>query len=146
MKLRERLPLELLFEVLDLKPSSFYYAPSIAKRPDKYALARKEIEDISCKSGRACGSPRIWASSRRRGAFVSEKVVRRPMREDRIEVGYAKGKRRCTSCVGEVAPAPDDLVKRSFHADGPDQLRLTDIAEFSASDDEVCLSPRRRLL
>ena len=141
MKLRKRLPPELLFEVLDLKPSSFCYAPSIAKRPGKYAFARKEIEDVSCKGGRACGSPRTWASLRRRGAFASEKVVRRLMREDRVEVRYAKGKRRHASYVGEATPAPDDLVKRNFHADEPSQLRLTDIAEFSASDDEVYLSP-----
>lgn len=141
MKLRKRLPLELLFEVLDLKPSSFYYASSIAERPDKYAFVRKEIEDISCKSGRTYGSPRIWASLRRRGVFVSEKVVRRLMREDRIEVRYAKRKRRYTSYIGEVTPAPDDLVKRNFHADEPNQLWLTDITEFSASDDKVYLSP-----
>lgn len=63
------------------------------------------------------------------------------MGEDRIEVGYAKRKRGYASYIGEATTAPGDLVKRSFHADEPSQLRLTDIAEFSASDDEVYLSP-----
>lgn len=51
------------------------------------------------------GSPRIWPSwpsLRRRNVLVSEKVVRRLMKEEGVEVRYAKRKRRYSSYIGEI--------------------------------------------
>jgi len=72
---------------------------------------------------------------------VSEKVVRRLMKEERIRVRYAGRKRRYSSYVGEITPAAKNLVERDFHANAPDTLWLTDITEFAAADSKVYLSP-----
>lgn len=140
-ELKGKLPLALLLEVLELPPSSHYYAAAAAKRPDAYAEVRPLIHEIAAGSGNAYGSPRIWLALRGRGVLISEKVVRRLMKEERIEVRYAKRKRKCSSYVGEITPAVDNLVKGDFHAERPDELWLTDITEFAAIDGKVYLSP-----
>lgn len=102
--LKARLPLGLLLEVVGLPRSSYCYASLAAKRPDKYAHIRAAIREISEASMHAYGSPRIWPSLRRRDVLVSEKVVRRLMKEEGIEVRYAKRKRRYSSHIGEITP------------------------------------------
>ena len=140
-ELRSRFPLALLLEALELPASSYYYAVAAAARPDAYAEVRPLIHDIAAESGNTYGSPRMWLALRGRGVFISEKVVRRLMKEERIEVRYAKRKRRYSSYVGEITPAVDNLVKGDFHAEGPCELWLTDITEFAAIDGKVYLSP-----
>lgn len=63
------------------------------------------------------------------------------MKEEKIEVRYARRKRKYTSYIGEITPAFPDLVQRNFHADKPNKLWLTDITEFAAADSKIYLSP-----
>src|SRR5690606_38380946 len=113
-QLRSVLPLQSLLQVLDLKPSSYHYCVGVVNRPDKHADLRALIRDIARGSGNTYGSPRIWLALRRQGVRVSEKVVRRIMREEQIQVFYAKRKRRYSSYEGEKTPAPSDKVRRRF--------------------------------
>lgn len=140
-ELRGRFPLSLLLEAVSLPASSYYYAKSAAARPDPYVAIRGTIAQIASESGNTYGSPRIWLALRNRGILISEKVVRRLMRQDHIEVRYARRKRRYSSYIGEVTPAVENLVRGNFHAPRPDMLWLTDITEFSAGDAKVYLSP-----
>lgn len=140
-ELRGRLPLSLLLEALLLSASSYYYAAAAARRPDPHSEIRPLIHEIAAMSGNTYGSPRMWLALRNRGVFISEKVVRRLMKEERIEVRYARRKRKYSSYIGELTPAVENLVNGDFHADAPDQLWLTDITEFAASDVKVYLSP-----
>lgn len=139
--LRDRLPLQLLLEVLELPASSYYYAASAARRPDPHAGTRLLIRDICAQSGNTYGSPRVWLALRNRGVFISEKVVRRLMKEERIEVRYAKRKRKYSSYMGEITPAVGNLVNGNFRAAAPNKLWLTDVTEFAAADGKVYLSP-----
>lgn len=139
--LEGRFPLQLLLEVCSLKPSSYYYARAAATKPDRYQEIRSIMHEISDKSAHTYGSPRIWQSLRSQGIFISEKVVRRLMKEESIEVRYARKKRKYSSYIGEITPAVDDLVQRDFHAKAPNSLWLTDITEFAAADAKVYLSP-----
>lgn len=50
-------------------------------------------------------------------------------------------KRRYSSYKGKISDAPENLVNRDLHADGPNVLRLTDITEFSIPAGKVYLSP-----
>lgn len=63
------------------------------------------------------------------------------MKEERIEVRYARCERKYSSYIGELTPAVESLVNGYFHASAPNELWLTDITEFSASDAKVYLSP-----
>ena len=72
---------------------------------------------------------------------VSEKVVRRIMREEGLTVSYAKKKARYSSYKGEISDAPENLVNRRFRAAAANELWLTDITEFGLPDGKVYLSP-----
>ena len=50
-------------------------------------------------------------------------------------------KRNYGSYKGEISDAPENLVKREFHAQAPNQLWLTDIIEFSIPGGKAYLSP-----
>lgn len=140
-ELKAKLPLALLLDALKLSASSYYYATAALRRPDAHAEVRALIHEIAAASGNTYGSPRIWLALRRRGVFISEKVVRRLMKEESIEVRYAKRKRKYSSYIGEITPAVKNLVDGDFNAAAPDELWLTDITEFAASDGKVYLSP-----
>ena len=53
---------------------------------------------------------------------VSEKVVRRIMREGAMRPVYLKRPKRWSSYAGEIGEAPANLVERDFHADAPNML------------------------
>ncbi len=139
--LRTSYPLRTLLGLIDLRPSSYQYCRKVLERPVPYVDLRAQITQISRDSMHTYGSPRIWFALRKAGIRVSEKVVRRLMKEERIPVYYARRKRKYTSYEGEITPAPVDHVKRKFRAAAPNQLWVTDVTEFAGSDGKVYLSP-----
>ncbi len=93
------------------------------------------------ETNRNCyGYRRIHAALARGGEQVSEKVVRRLMKEERLVVTTGR-RRRYTSYQGELDPAPENLVNRDFHAEKPNEKWLTDITEFQLPAGKVYLSP-----
>ena len=52
-----------------------------------------------------------------------------------------KSAKRYSSYKGELIQAPENLVNRDFHADGPNMLRVTDLTEFSIPAGKAYLSP-----
>jgi transposase InsO family protein len=50
-------------------------------------------------------------------------------------------KRRYGSYLGEISPAPENLINRDFQADSPNEKWLTDITEFQIPAGRVYLSP-----
>jgi putative transposase len=50
-------------------------------------------------------------------------------------------RRRYGSYLGEISPAPDNLINRDFHAATPNEKWLTDITEFQIPAGKVYLSP-----
>lgn len=86
------------------------------------------------------GCRRVHAALKSEEVVESEKVVRRIMKEGGL-IAKRPGKRKYGSCKGEIGEAPENIVKRDFHADGPNRLWLTDITEFSIPAGKACLSP-----
>lgn len=76
----------------------------------------------------------------RLGTRVSEKVIRRLMKEMRLTVKQPR-RARYSSYKGEITPAADNLTDRDFKAPRPNEKWLTDITEFGLSDGKVYLSP-----
>ena len=76
--------------------------------------------------------------------FISEKVVRRLMKLEGLNVVGSRRRRYC-SYQGEVSPAPDNLIARDFRANAPNTKWLTDITEFHIPAGKVYLSPIRLL-
>jgi putative transposase len=130
---------ELLAE-LDLARSSYFYHRSRLRRPDKYAAARLAITDVFQSNHRCYGYRRLRAALGRRQMFISEKVVQRLMKQECLVVA-AKRRRRYGSYLGEISPAPDNLINRDFQAATPNEKWLTDITEFQIPAGKVYLSP-----
>jgi putative transposase len=130
---------ELLAE-LCLARSSYFYHCARLKSPDKYAEARIAITDVFQSNHRCYGYRRMRAALGRRNMYLSEKVVQRLMRQECLVV-TANRKRRYGSYLGEISPAPENLINRDFQADSPNEKWLTDITEFQIPAGKVYLSP-----
>lgn len=138
--LRKKYRLKELLCVLNISKSSYCYQKRCICRPEKYRNLRMEICDIFRKANNCYGYRRIHASLKRSGFVVSEKVIRRLMREENLTVWKKKNKKYC-SYIGEISPAVKNFVNRNFHAEYPNTKWLTDITEFSLPAGKVYLSP-----
>lgn len=138
--LRQTHELSDLLGALDLARSSYFYHRARLLGADKYADARLAITDIFERNHRCYGYRRIRAALGRQQLSLSEKVVQRLMRQESLVVP-AKKRRRYGSYLGEISPAPDNLINRDFQAAAPNEKWLTDITEFQIAAGKVYLSP-----
>ncbi len=107
-----------LLDRLGLARSSYFYHRSRLEAADKYAAVRRRINDTFESNHRSYGYRRIRASLIRQRIFLSEKVVRRLMKQENLKAIMPK-RRRYHSCAGEVTPAPENTVNRDFNATAP---------------------------
>ena len=138
--LRCKYKLTELLSALHIAKSSYCYQENVIKSEDKYAMLRERIKEIFLSSDKRYGYRRIHISLRNEGTIVSEKIVRRIMREEKLIVPFIKTK-KYSSYLGEISPPAEDLVKRNFHSEKPNILWLTDITEFHIPAGKVYLSP-----
>lgn len=106
----------------------------------KYSKVKNTIKEIFTNSYHAYGYRRIYNELKNNGENISEKVVRRLMKEQELIV-LAKNNKRYSSYLGEISPAVDNIINRDFSADKPNQKWVTDITEFSLPSGKVYLSP-----
>lgn len=71
---------------------------------------------------------------------VSEKVIRRLMKEEGFKVIYRRRRRHLCTYVGEVSAHPGNLINRRFYAEQPNRLWLTDITLFNLATYKCYLS------
>jgi len=133
-----RLP-ELLAQ-LGLPRSSYFYHRARVKLADKYLAIRHSIAEIFELNHRCYGYRRLRASLARQCVLVSEKVVQRLMKQESLVVARPR-RRRYGSYLGEISPAPENLINRDFQARTPNEKWLTDITEFQIPAGKVYLSP-----
>lgn len=82
----------------------------------------------------------MQASLTKQSVCISEKVVQRLMKQECL-VAVTPKRRRYGSYLGEISPAPDNLINRDFRAAAPNEKWLTDITEFQIPAGKVHLSP-----
>ncbi|MTI95514.1 MAG: IS3 family transposase [Firmicutes bacterium] len=138
--LRTRHPLNELLRMTGMPKSSYFYQKESKMCPDKYVSLREEVKNVFTKSHSRYGYRRVHAVIKQNGTIISEKVIRRIMKEEQLAVPYKK-KRRYSSYKGEISPAVENLVNRDFHADKPNTRWLTDLTEFHLPAGKVYLSP-----
>ncbi|PFH07878.1 transposase InsO family protein [Collimonas sp. PA-H2] len=138
--LKQTYSLSELFVELDLARSSYFYHRVQLRGADKYADARLAITEVFECNHRCYGYRRMRAALGRRQVFISEKVVQRLMKQERLVV-TANRRRRYGSYLGEISPAPENLINRDFQAATPNEKWLTDITEFQIPAGKVYLSP-----
>jgi transposase InsO family protein/transposase-like protein len=130
---------ELLAQV-GLARSSYFYHRARAVVGDKYLQVRQSITEIFESNHRCYGYRRLQASLARQQGPISEKVVQRLMKQAHLVVPKPK-KRRYASYLGEISPAPENIINRDFQASAPNEKWLTDITEFQIPAGKVYLSP-----
>lgn len=137
--LREEYPLKKLLETLNMAKSSYCYQVT-AMRTDKYIELRSQVRHIFSESFNRYGYRRIYSVLKSDGIVVSEKVVRRIMKDEQLIVPNIKQK-KYNSYKGEISPEVGNLLNRDFHADKPNAKWLTDITEFHIPAGKIYLSP-----
>ena len=103
---------ELLAE-LDLARSSYFYHCARLRSPDKYADARIAITDVFQRNHRCFGYRLMRAALGRRHLHLSEKIIQNLMKQECLGV-VANKKRRYGSYLGEISPAPVNIINRNF--------------------------------
>lgn len=138
--LKNKYSLPALCRKLKLPKSSYYYQEKVLYATDKYQALRQRIIDLFHQNRDAYGYRKIHKLLSDEGTTVSEKIVRRIMKEEKLAL-RTKRKRKYSSYKGEITPAVENLIARDFHADKPNTKWLTDITEFSIKAGKVYLSP-----
>ena len=138
--LREHYGLPELLAQLGLARSSYFYHRTRTLAGDKYLSVRQSITDIFESNHRYYGYRRLQASLTRQDVAISEKVVQRLMKQESLVVAKPK-RRRYASYLGEISPAPENIINRDFQAVAPNEKWLTDITEFQIPAGKVYLSP-----
>ena len=128
-----------LLNRIRLSKSSYYYCKSIASKPMKYADERNIICNIFQDNYQCYGYRRIKAELQHGGVVLSEKIVRRIMKDYGLRVIQAS-LRRYSSYKGEISPEVPNLLARDFHAAKPNEKWLTDITEIAIPAGKVYLS------
>lgn len=138
--LRDKYTLKKLLNRLDIEKSSYFYQITRMQKDDKYCELRKTIKFIFNSAYNAYGYRRITITLKNKGITVSEKVVRRLMKEEGLII-KRKRKKKYNSYLGEISPAVDNLLDRDFYANKPNEKWLTDLTEFAIPAGKVYLSP-----
>ncbi len=131
------LPLREITAFLRISRSSYEYHRARLGR-DRRAWLRPLVREAFEACGRRGYRP-VHATLRAAGVRVSEKVVRRVMREEGLAARRPR-RRPYSSYAGERAPAPPNLPLRpdgthDFSAPAPNVLWVTDITEFRLPGD-----------
>lgn len=138
--LKGKYPLPILLDKLNMAKSSYYYQKKRIDFLTKYEKDRNVITAIFHENKQIYGYRRIKAVLNRDGCILSEKIIRRIMRENGLKV---KSKKifRYNSYKGEISPSVPNILNRDFHTDKPNKKWVTDVTEFSIPAGKVYLSP-----
>ncbi len=133
LRLATGLPTSTITRFLEIPRSTWYYHRSRPARAGRGEALRPLVGAAFEECGRR-GYRAVHAQLRRGGVRVSEKVVRRLMREMGLTARRGR-RRRWSSYAGETSPAPPNLPLRAdgthdFRAAAPNELWVTDITEF----------------
>lgn len=126
--LKNKYALPSLCKKPDLAKSSYYYQEKAIHAKDKYLELRKKIVQLFHDNRNVFGYRKIHTLLRMAGIIVSEKVVRRIMKQESLIVKQ-RHRQKYNSYKGEITPAVENVINRDFHADKPNQKWLTDITE-----------------
>jgi transposase InsO family protein/transposase-like protein len=138
--LRGKYTVKELLSVFRMAKSSYCYQANALRKPDKYEKAREAIRKSFSNSKGAYGYRRIHCEITMDGSVISEKVIRRLMKEEKLVVISVR-KKKYNSYMGEISPAVANEINRDFKAEKPNEKWLTDITEFHIPAGKVYLSP-----
>ena len=120
--------------------STFYYHLNQSKKDDKYKEIKEEIFSIFHENKGRYGYRRITLELKNRGFIINHKTVYSLMKLLGLQ-SIQRPKRKYTSYKGTIGKIADNLLKREFNAEKPNQKWATDVTEFKVNDKKLYLSP-----
>lgn len=129
-----------LLKLAEMPRSTFYYNLKILNKTDKYNKIKDEILSIFYENKGRYGYRRITLELKNRGYTINHKTVAKLMKIMVLK-SIQKAKRRYSSYQGTIGKIADNLLKRNFKADKPNQKWVTDVTEFKVNNDKLYLSP-----
>ena len=137
--------------VAGMAKSSYEYAGNAQAggETEGHAAARKAVIEASGAGGGTYGCRRAPAqvnADAGDGAAIGERTVRGIMRDEGLVARAARKKRRYSPYEGEISEAPtnllrDDRGRHHFRSNKPNELWITDVAEFRIPAGKACLPP-----
>lgn len=106
MALRDKYPVKDILKVFDMAKSSYCYQQKQLKKDDKFATLKERIISLYLENKQRYGYRRIHSLLKREGIIISEKIVRKIMKEERLVVRAIKQK-KYSSYLGEISPIID---------------------------------------
>ena len=130
-----------LLKLAEMARSTFYYyLKKYKSNHDKYHKIKKEIFNIFNENKGRYGYRRITLELKNRGFNINHKTVSKLMNILGIK-SIQRPKRRYNLYQGSIGKIANNLLKRDFKADKPNQKWVTDVTEFKVHDRKLYLSP-----
>lgn len=129
-----------LLKLVEIPRSTFYYHLKNLNKEDKYKVEKDEILSIFYENKGRYGYRRITLEMRNRGYIINHKTVLRLMKLMGLQ-SIQRPKRRYNSYQGTIGQIADNLLKRDFKANKPNEKWATDVTEFKVNNDKLYLSP-----
>ena len=119
--------------------STYYYYLN-QKDKDKYESEKQDILKIYNTHKGRYGYRRICSELKAKGYPINHKTVLKLMKSLHLRGKQSKNG-KYHSYKGEVGKVADNLLKRNFKADKPNQKWATDVTEFKVDNHKLYLSP-----
>ena len=123
---------EAICRILPIAPSTYYRTLDLEENPEHRAKRdlhdehhAEQIKRIWKESSGRYGVRKVWQKLKREGYIIARCTVARLMQNLGIQ-GVWRGKNKQTTRNRDDQKRADDLVKRNFNADHPDQLWVSD--------------------
>ena len=132
-----------LLKVAGVAKSTYFYHISNMNKVneiEKEIEIERQIVSIFNENKGRYGYRRITLELKNRGLNVNHKKIQRIMKELGLQ-SIQRPKRRYNSYKGTIGKVADNLLKRDFKADKPNQKWATDVTEFKINNDKLYLSP-----
>jgi putative transposase len=105
----------------------------LSARAQRDLVLRTKLRAFHAASGDRYGRPRLWKDLREDGEAVSEKRVRRLMRDEQIQGRVSKRFKQTTNS-DHTDPIAANVLARDFTAAAPNQRWVSDTTEFVIGD------------
>ena len=128
-----------LLKLARMPRSTFYYHLKQLNKIDKYKEIKDEILSIFHEHKGRYGYRRIALELKNRGFIINHKTVLRLMKALGIQ-SIQRPKRRYNSYQRTIGKIADNLLKREFKAEKPNQKWVTDVTEFKVNNEKLYLS------
>ncbi len=130
-----------MLRLAKLSKSTYYYVLNSLKKQDKYENIKELIIKIFNENKGRYGYRRITLTLvNEHNIEINHKTVQRLMKVLGLK-SIIRPKRRYNSYKGTIGKIADNLLKRDFKADRPNQKWVTDVTEFKVNNEKLYLSP-----